>query len=65
MALVSHYFIYRLGKKANLDEFLTPYLSAKWLKPWQGKVGEPGWMSVKAAITAIIAIFNLSSTIAR
>jgi len=60
VALVSHYFIYRLGKKADLDEFLTPYLSAKWLKPWQGEVREQGWMSVRAAITAIIANDRLS-----
>jgi ADP-ribosylglycohydrolase len=54
-ALMSHYFIYRLGTKRKLGQFLESYiLSGEWSKPWSGKVKSQGWMSVRAAITAVM-----------
>lgn len=53
-ALMSHYFIYRLGAKRKLGQFLEGYVSGEWSKPWQGKVKSKGWMSVRAAITAVM-----------
>ena len=53
-ALMSHYFIYRLGKKKDLGKFLEDHVSGEWSQPWQGKVKSKGWMSVRAAITAVI-----------
>ncbi|MFN6481553.1 MULTISPECIES: ADP-ribosylglycohydrolase family protein [unclassified Nostoc] len=53
-ALMSHYFIYRLGEKRKLGQFLKGYVSGEWSKPWEGKVKSKGWMSVRAAITAVM-----------
>lgn len=52
-ALMSHYFIYQLGRKRDLGKFLESHVSGEWSKPWHGKVKSKGWMSVRAAITAI------------
>jgi ADP-ribosylglycohydrolase len=52
-ALAAHYFLYELGSKADLAGFIEAYVPNNWSKPWQGKVGAQGWMSVKAAITAL------------
>lgn len=59
-ALMSHYFIYRLGEKHKLGQFLESYVSGDWAKPWQGKVKSKGWMSVRAAITAVIRNDSMS-----
>lgn len=52
-ALATHYFIYNLGPKRELGKFLEAHVPGPWSKPWQGKVGEKGWMSVQAALTAL------------
>lgn len=52
-ALMSHYFIYDLGGKKHLGEFIEQHVSGEWADPWHGKVRAKGWMSVKAAITAV------------
>lgn len=52
-ALMSHYFLYRLGAKNHLGEFIEAHVDGKWADAWRGQVGSKGWMSVKAAITAI------------
>lgn len=53
-ALASHYFIYNLGEKKDLGEFIESYMpSHRWSEPLEEKVGSKGWMSVRAAITAI------------
>lgn len=52
-ALMAHYFIYKLGEKRHLGEFLEQHVSGDWNMPWAGKVKAKGWMSVRAAITAI------------
>ncbi|PHJ69068.1 ADP-ribosylglycohydrolase [Nostoc linckia z18] len=59
-ALMSHYFIYRLGPKRKLAKFLESYVPGQWSKPWQGKVKSKGWMSVRAAITALIRNDSIS-----
>jgi ADP-ribosylglycohydrolase len=59
-ALMSHYFIYQLGPKRELGKFLTAYVSGEWSKPWQGEVKSKGWMSVRAAITAVVRNDSLS-----
>src|SRR5262249_14680532 len=38
-ALMSHYFLYRLGKKAELGKFLASMVPGPWAGQWQGKVG--------------------------
>lgn len=59
-ALMSHYFIYQLGPKRKLGKFLNAYVSGEWSKPWQGEVKSKGWMSVRAAITAVMRNDSLS-----
>lgn len=53
-ALMSHYFIYDLGAKKQLGKFLELHVSGEWQTPWEGEVRSQGWMSVRAAITAIM-----------
>ncbi|MBH8563511.1 ADP-ribosylglycohydrolase family protein [Nostoc sp. CENA67] len=59
-ALMSHYFIYRLGPKRKLGQFLEGYVSGDWSQPWEGKVKSKGWMSVSAAITAVMRNDSMS-----
>jgi ADP-ribosyl-[dinitrogen reductase] hydrolase len=59
-ALMSHYFLYDLGPVAGLGAFLTGQVPGSWSVPWQGKVGSKGWMSVRAAITAVVRNRRLS-----
>jgi ADP-ribosylglycohydrolase len=60
-SLMTHYFIYDLGKKEELSEFLGTQNIGRWDEPWRGEVGSRGWMSVTAAITSIIKNDSLSS----
>lgn len=53
-ALMAHYFIYQLGAKKDLGTFLETHVSGQWAQPWQGKVKAQGWISVQAAITAVM-----------
>jgi ADP-ribosylglycohydrolase len=59
-ALMSHYFIYQLGQKKHLGQFLDAHVSGEWSQPWQGNVKSQGWMSVRAAITAVMRNDSLS-----
>jgi ADP-ribosylglycohydrolase len=52
-ALMTHYFLYDLGPKARLGEFLESQVPGQWSAPWFGEVKSKGWMSVRAAITAV------------
>ena len=52
-ALMPHYFLYALGPKSELGRFLEDHVAGEWSVPWHGKVGSKGWMSVRAAITAV------------
>lgn len=52
-ALMAHYFLYRHGPKDELGAFLEAHVPGAWARPWAGKVGPKGWMSVRAAITAL------------
>lgn len=59
-ALMTHFMLYRLGSKSELPDFLMAHIPGEWSTPWQGKVGAKGWMSVRAAITAVVANHRLS-----
>lgn len=58
--LMTHFLLYRLGPIADLPDFLLAHVPGEWAIPWQGKVGAKGWMSVRAAITAVVANRRLS-----
>ena len=60
VALMSHYFIYKLGSKSKLGKFIETYIPGEWSKPWQGKVKSKALMSVRAAITAVMRNHSLS-----
>lgn len=53
-SLLSHYFIYELGTKQDVGKFLEAHVAGhKWNEDYVGKVKAQGWMSVRAAITAV------------
>jgi ADP-ribosylglycohydrolase len=60
-ALMTHYFIYRLGPKAELGAFLASHVPGSWTTPWRGKVGAKGMMSVHAAVSAVMVNNSMSS----
>ncbi len=51
-SLLSHFFVYKLGPREQVGEFIEQHVSGQWTQPWRGEVGSRGWMSVRAAITA-------------
>jgi ADP-ribosylglycohydrolase len=59
-SLMTHYFLYELGPKKDLGHFLERQVRGQWAAPWVGKVASKGWMSVRAAITAIEQSNSLS-----
>jgi len=61
-ALMSHYFLYDRGPKAELGAWLEGnVMGHPWNEPWTGKVGAKGWMSVRAAVTAVMANESLTA----
>jgi ADP-ribosylglycohydrolase len=62
-ALMTHYFRYKLGPKKALGSFLEAYVPGRWAVPWTGKVRSQGWMSVQAAITALIGCNTMSDVL--
>ncbi len=59
---MSHYCIYNLGEKSQLGKFIETHVPGKlWSKAWNQKVGSKGWMSVRAAITAVQRNDKMSS----
>lgn len=54
-ALMAHYFIYDIGNKVDMGHWLEGQVDSpiRWSEPYVGKVKAKGWMSVRAAITAI------------
>ncbi|MEG4585691.1 ADP-ribosylglycohydrolase family protein [Microcoleus sp. MOSTC5] len=59
-ALMSHYFIYQLGLKNNLGNFLEKHVAGEWSIPWQGEVSTKGLVCVRAAITAVMRNDSMS-----
>ncbi len=53
-ALMTHYFLYNLGPEKELGIFLEEHVRGHWATPWTGKVKSQGWMSVQAAVTALL-----------
>lgn len=60
-ALMTHYFLYRLGPKSQLGGFLTSHVPGPWNTPWRGKVGAKGLMSVHAAVNAVMDNRSMSN----
>lgn len=65
-ALLAHYCLYELGARAEAGRFLERHVSGhSWSEPWTGKVGSKGWMSVRAAVTALMACGRMSDLLRR
>jgi ADP-ribosyl-[dinitrogen reductase] hydrolase len=52
-ALAVHYCHHNLGPLNEITQWISVLLGADWAKPWRGKVGSKGVMSVRAALTAL------------
>ena len=59
-SLTAHYLHYRLGPKRDLPAFLSSHLPGDWTTRWHGKVGHPGIVSVRAALTALLRCERMS-----
>ncbi len=64
-ALAVHYCHHRLGPLAKVGQWIEGVLPADvghggWARPWTGKVGPQGWMSVRAALTTLATGRSLS-----
>ena len=62
-SLLAHYFVYDLGPKADVGSFIQSHVDGQWSVPWVGPVGEKGWQSVRAAITAVIGSASLKEVL--
>ena len=60
-SLMTHYFLYRIGPKSEVPDFLSAHVPGPWASPWSGKVGAQGMTSVHAALTAVLASDRMSS----
>ncbi len=61
-ALASHYFLYDLGPKHELEAFLRTHVPGQmWSYELPAKVKAKGWMSVRAAILAVMRNDRLSA----
>lgn len=61
-ALMSHYC---LGPKHQVGLFIEAQVPGAWVDPWIGKVGSKGWMSVRAAITALVESSGMAELLRR
>jgi ADP-ribosylglycohydrolase len=65
-ALMTHYFLYQIGPKADLGRFLERHVPGhRWSIPYIGKVRSRGWMSVRAAVTAVMECGRMSDLLRR
>jgi len=58
-ALAVHYCHYELGPLAEIARWIDAQLPGGWSEPWRGQVGAYGWMSVRAALTALTSSRSL------
>ncbi|MBP2478448.1 ADP-ribosylglycohydrolase [Crossiella equi] len=59
-ALAVHYCHHQLGPVAEVGRWISGQLQdPRWAQPWTGKVGSPGWHSVRAALTALAGTRSL------
>ncbi len=59
-SLMTHYTHHRLGPKRELPALLSRHLPGDWTTPWRGKVGHPGMVSVRTALTAFLRCERMS-----
>jgi ADP-ribosylglycohydrolase len=60
-ALAVHYCHNALGPIDTITAWIDRQLDSEtWSRPWRGKVGPKGWMSVRAALTALTSSKSMS-----
>ncbi|MDX8149933.1 ADP-ribosylglycohydrolase family protein [Lentzea sp. BCCO 10_0061] len=61
-ALAVHYCHFELGPLADAGRWIDQKLGSadRWSEPWSGPVGAQGWMSVRAALTALSSNTSLT-----
>ena len=64
-ALAVHYCHFELGPLADIGRWVDDELGGGWSRPWRGKVGSKGEMSVRAALTALADATSLSGLLRR
>lgn len=69
-SLMAHYFIFNKGPKEKVGEFINDFINPldldhNWEKNYDQEVGEKGWMSVRAALTAIRQSDSLTQVLKR
>jgi len=64
-SLLVHYCLYDLGPKAEAGRFIADYVEGGWIAPYVGPVGEKGWQSVRAAITALAESKSITEVLKR
>lgn len=61
-SLLSHYMVHNYGHPKNVGKFINEYVGLhNWDEDYVGKVKSKGWMSVRAAITAVKRNTKLSA----
>ena len=65
VALSSHYFIYEIGKKANLADFISSYVPGEWDNYWSDPVSTEGMSCAKAAISSVISSSTLTELLVK
>lgn len=64
-SLMTHYFVYKLGPKKEVGQFITEFVAGQWDCPWVGPVGAKGWMSVRAAIWSVVESKSMTELLKR
>jgi ADP-ribosyl-[dinitrogen reductase] hydrolase len=59
-ALAVHYCHHALGPLEDIGGWISEQLGTDWARPWQGKVGSKGAMSVRAALTALASARSMA-----
>lgn len=59
-ALAAHYCIYQIGELSEIGKFIASQVPGDWNMAYNEFVGQKGWMSVRAAITALSQHDNLA-----
>jgi ADP-ribosylglycohydrolase len=59
-ALATHYCIYQIGELSEVGKFIASQVPGDWDVAYNEFVGQKGWMSVRAAITALSQHDNLA-----
>ncbi len=64
-ALMSYYFTHVGGPRKELGQWINKHVKGQWAIPYEDMVGAQGWMSVRAAITAVTTCASLSDVLRR